>query len=217
MTTIWLTRHAESADPTVFHGAESDVELSDLGKRQAEAAAGWFRALSPTAVISSAMIRARETAIPIAMACRVPHTFEPELHERHLGPLSGSAVAPGADHWTETAARWVTGDTAFAPTGAESLNQIRERVLPVFQRIAQQHADGRVVVIAHGVVCKVLLLSLLPGFGPADWVRVGRVVNLAVSELVYDEHDWTAMRLLHVPEPVEALTVGATIGLKSEG
>lgn len=217
MTTIWLTRHAESADPAVFHGAESDVGLSELGRRQAAAAAGWFRSLSPTAVVSSAMIRARDTAAPIAAACGVPHLVEPALHERRLGPLSGSAVAPGKDHWTETAARWVAGDTAFAPPGAESFDQIRDRVVPALLRVAEQHRGGRVVVVAHGVVCKVLILSLLPGYGPADWARVGRVVNLAVSQLTHDGHTWAAGRLLEVPAPVAALTAGAPTGLKSEG
>lgn len=30
-TRIWLLRHAETALPTVFHGAESDVGLSRRG------------------------------------------------------------------------------------------------------------------------------------------------------------------------------------------
>ena len=30
---VWLARHAETAIPTTFHGAESDVELGEHGKR----------------------------------------------------------------------------------------------------------------------------------------------------------------------------------------
>ena len=50
MTTIWLVRHAETAAPTMFHGAESDVALGEHGKRQTTAAAGWFAELRPTAM-----------------------------------------------------------------------------------------------------------------------------------------------------------------------
>ncbi len=28
-TVLWLARHAETATPTLFHGAESDVELGE--------------------------------------------------------------------------------------------------------------------------------------------------------------------------------------------
>lgn len=34
-TRVWLLRHGESANPTVFHGAESDIDLGERGRRQA--------------------------------------------------------------------------------------------------------------------------------------------------------------------------------------
>ena len=43
-TRVFLLRHAESADPTVFHGYESDVDLSERGVRQAEAIAAASKA-----------------------------------------------------------------------------------------------------------------------------------------------------------------------------
>jgi broad specificity phosphatase PhoE len=211
-TTIWLTRHAESAVPTVFHGAESDVGLSELGRRQADAAAGWFAGLGPTAVVSSGMIRARDTAAPIAVACGVAHHIEPELHERRVGVLSGTDFASNNGLWPQTIARWTAGETGFTTPGAESFDQLRDRLIPAVQRVADTFAGGRVVVVAHGVVCKVLLLTLLPGYGPANWVQVGHAPNLAVSELVYDR-SWAAVRLLDVPPPVAALTAGTPTGV----
>jgi probable phosphoglycerate mutase len=62
-----------------------------------------------------------------------------------------------------------------------------------------------VVVVCHGVVCKVLLLALLPGHAGADWERIGRAKNLSVSELVPAADRWAARRLLFVPPPVETV------------
>lgn len=219
MTTIWLTRHAETAVPTVFHGAESDIGLSDLGRRQARAAADWFRDLRPTAVVSSAMLRARDTAGPIAAACGVPHLVEPDLHERKVGSLSGTGFSMNAGPWPDTIARWAAGETAYTSHGAESFDALRDRLLPAFRRVAAAHPGGRVVVVAHGVVCKVLMLSLLPGWGVADWVRFGRVANLSVSELRLDGGSWAAGDLLRVPPPVAALSAGEPTGTgeKSQG
>jgi probable phosphoglycerate mutase len=214
MTTIWLARHAETATPTVFHGAESDVGLSDLGRRQSAAAAEWFAARGVTAVVSSDMLRARDTAAPVAAACGVPHRIELHLHERRVGALSGTSFSSVGGAWPETIARWEAGDTAYSTTGAESFDELHERLIPALSRVAEQHAGGRVVVVAHGVVCKVLLLCLLPGYGPAAWTRLGRVPNLAVSELTLSgAGTWAATDLLQVPPPVAALSAGAPTGV----
>jgi broad specificity phosphatase PhoE len=219
MTTIWLTRHAETAIPTVFHGAESDVELSELGRRQAAAAAEWFRTFDLTAVVSSNMKRARFTSEPIAALCGVPHHIEPELHERRVGILSGTSFSSEGGPWPDTINRWMAGETSFTTPGAESFDQLRARLVPAIQRIADMFPDGRVLVVAHGVVCKVLLLSLLPGFGPAAWQRIGKVANLAVSQLTRTGQAWSAGELLVLPPPVAGLTSGTPteIGEHSKG
>jgi probable phosphoglycerate mutase len=202
MTILWLARHAETARPTVVHGAESDIELGDHGHRQAEAAAIWFRDLEPTVVISSGMRRAIDTARPIAALCGVEHEIETALHERMVGPFSQKAGEKVDAVWAETVQRWESGETAYAYPGMESFDQIRNRTLPALERIAERHAGGRVAVIAHGVVCKVLLLSVLSGTSPADWTRLGRALNLSVSELHPDGLLWRAAQILEVPPPV---------------
>ncbi|HYH68297.1 MAG TPA: histidine phosphatase family protein [Urbifossiella sp.] len=219
MPTIWLARHAETSVPTVFHGAESDIGLSDLGRRQASAAAGWFAPLGVTAVVSSGMLRARDTAAPIAAACAVPHLIEPDLHERRVGAMSGTSFSSEGGPWPQTIDQWEAGDTAFTTPGAESFEDLRRRLLPAFSRVTAAHHGGRVVVVAHGVVCKVLLLCLLPRYGPQAWKRLGRVPNLAVTEMVGTPGGWAVAGLLQVPPPVAALTAGAPTGVgeKSQG
>ncbi|MBA4188450.1 MAG: fructose-2,6-bisphosphatase [Planctomycetaceae bacterium] len=204
-TIVWLVRHAETAAPTMFHGAESDVDLGEHGKRQATAAAAWFAERKPTAVISSAMIRAHATAAPIAAACGVTHHVEPQLHERKVGPLSRMPRAEADQIWDSTTARWVNGETAYSYPGMESFDELRDRTLPAFNRVVNAHPGGRIVVVCHGVVCKVLLLSILHGRSPADWVRIGKIPNLAVSELSPDGELWRADQLLFVPPPVVAV------------
>ncbi len=200
-TRVLLLRHAESADPTVFHGAESDVGLSERGRIQAETVAPVLAGLAPTRIVSSAMRRALDTAAPIALACGLSVRVEPLLHERRVGALSGTPTAGTDGVWPDTLHRWVAGDTGFAPAGAESFDAIRARVLPVWERLTTQLDGQTFVVIAHGVVIKVLLLSLLREFTVADWHRLGSMRNVAVNELVREVDGWCAVRLnklLHV-------------------
>ncbi len=210
---VWLMRHAETATPAIFHGAESDVGLSELGLRQAIATAEWFRTHAPTAVVSSAMRRAIDTAAPIAVACGVPHMVEPDLHERRVGVLCGTDVAGSSGPWAETVREWSAGNTAYTTEGAESFDELAARVLAAWDRVIAANSGGRVLVVAHGVVCKVLLLSLLEGRDVSHWSGLGRVANVSVTELVPIRGMWRADLLLTVPPPAAALTDGLPTGI----
>jgi len=193
-----LLRHAESANPAVFHGAESDVGLSERGHRQAARMAPVLAAVNPAGVVSSAMRRAVDTATPIARACGRELQLEPELHERRVGALSGSPYQHKEGVWPETLRRWVAGDTDYAPEGAESFEAIRARVTPVWQRLTRAYEGRTLVIVAHGIVCRVLLLTQLPGLGVSDWHRLGPIRNLAVNELIWSDSAWVAVRLNEV-------------------
>jgi broad specificity phosphatase PhoE len=196
-TRVFLLRHAESADPMVFHGAESDVGLSPRGHDQARAVAAHLSGCGTQGIVSSAMRRAIDTAQPIALACGLELRLEPLLHERKVGILSGTPTGDPGGAWPATLKRWLAGQTGYAPPGAESFDDLRARLLPVWQRLTAEWAGRTLIVVAHGVVCRVLLLSLLPGWSLADWRRLGVIPNVGVSELVLDEAalGWRAERL----------------------
>jgi probable phosphoglycerate mutase len=204
-TRIMLLRHAESADPSVFHGSESDIDLSERGVRQAEAIAEELRGFEPAVVVSSAMIRARKTAAAIARICRTPHEVEAELHERRVGVLSGLPF----DHlgiWSETARRWAAGETAYAHEGAESFDEVRNRTMPAWERIVARHAGRRIAIVTHGVVCKVLLASLL---ADVTWATGGSIKNVALSEVSQlSDGTWQLHRLNWRPENFAARGLG---------
>jgi broad specificity phosphatase PhoE len=203
-TRVLLLRHAESADPAIFHGAESDVGLSERGRRQADAVAGVLAAYRPGRLISSAMRRALDTAGPIARACGLAVQVEPYLHERRVGALTGTPTGLNEGVWPDTLRRWLAGDTGYAPDGAESFDVIRARVLPVWERVTANAEGETLVLVAHGVVCRVLLLSILPGHSVADWPRLGPMRNVGINELVREGGAWRAVRLNEVPAAVSA-------------
>lgn len=179
-TRVLLLRHAETATPHLWHGAESDVGLSDRGAAAARDLADWFAAERPVAVVTSTLRRAVDTARPIAERCGVPLRTEFAWHERRVGAMAGTTVSPPHPIWPETVRRWMSGEHDFAPDGSESFAQVRHRVLSLWKRWAEEFAGQTYVAVGHGCAIKVLLLSLDVGLSRWDEFHCP---NLAVHEL----------------------------------
>ena len=79
MARVFLIRHGRPAQ--VWGGSGSDPGLSELGRRQSEEAASHLRAFGALEVVSSPMLRCRETAAPYARWRGVEPAIEPRVSE----------------------------------------------------------------------------------------------------------------------------------------
>lgn len=140
---FYYLRHGETESNRAQVVAGSrDVDLTPLGRSQALAAAAALAHLPITAIYSSPLTRARETAEPIARRLGLPVAIIPGIAERAWGALEGQP---------QTAR--VRGVT---PEGAESAEDFRMRVLT---GMAQIHAEVPLIV-AHSGVFRVLCRTL---------------------------------------------------------
>lgn len=111
-------------------------------------------------------MRAVETAEPIARALDLPIRRDRRLRELDLGRWQGLTREEIAetypDEWAEYRELY---DPTFRRGGGESYAEAQERIVPVVEEIARNHAGARVAVVFHGGVlrtylCYVLGLSL---------------------------------------------------------
>jgi 2,3-bisphosphoglycerate-dependent phosphoglycerate mutase len=205
-TRLLLARHAETAAPDRFHGAESDIGLSDAGARQAELLGEFLKTRKAVAVYSSAMRRAVDTALPIARACGLVPVSIAALHERRIGRLSGLSREDGWAVYAASKTRWIAGDLDHTHEGGESYNDVRRRVVPILQELATRHSGETIVVVAHGVVIRVALTSLLAASHPSEFERFA-IEFASVNDLCFDGKIWTAQKLNHVIAPSPARPV----------
>ena len=210
MSTLLLTRHAE----TVWHaenryaGADSDVDLTAAGVRQAERLAAWVRtrrsgavgadrvagAAGPiAAVVSSPVRRARETAAPAALAAGVPVETVADLREVGFGIAEGRTLAE-LDPEVVAAFR---GGRPFP--GAEPPDPAAERVAAALRDVAARHPDRTVLVVAHSTALRLGLCALL-GLPPARYRQVfPRMANVAIAELALGADGPAGLLSLNVP------------------
>ena len=145
----------------------SDIPLNELGRRQAREAAAMLAAGGWDVVVSSPLLRARETAEIIAgdLGLVLGPSY-PAFVERDYGPLEGTSSS-------ETMARWPHRDYP----GAESLESVVARGLAGLAQVEADFADRNVVIVCHGTIIRYTLAALAGR--PVDGIRNGSISTLA--------------------------------------
>ena len=160
---LLLARHGQSLWNEVrrFQGT-TDVGLSALGRRQAEALGLAVRGLRLAAAYVSPMQRAFETATIALEGMDIPIVPIDELRELSLGEWEGCTVDEISARDGDPYRRWVRAPLDCPPPGGEALTDVCGRVVAAVGRIAAAHPNGDdVLVVAHGGVISVYLCHLL--------------------------------------------------------
>ena len=188
-----LVRHGETAwSLTGQHTGRTDLELTELGRRQAALIGPRLRGRRFALVLTSPLRRARETARLAGFAGAEPTD---DLMEWDYGTdegLTTTQIRARAPGWT----LWRDG-----VPGGETIGQVRRRVERVIARV--RAADGDALVFAHGHVLRVLAARWL-GL-PARDGRIFRLDAATLSVLGY-EHEWPAVDLWNDRSHLAALS-----------
>ncbi|HEX2223413.1 MAG TPA: histidine phosphatase family protein [Thermoanaerobaculia bacterium] len=162
----------------------TDTSLSDQGRHQAAALARRMSSEAFAVLYTSPLLRALETARPVAKAACAELRLEPDLREIHCGDVDGWRVEKVRQLYPELwAANLRQGDESFRWPGGESYRELRERSLGAIRRIAAAHPRERILVVTHaGVISQVV--GCLSGISPARW-ECHRPGNCSLTEV-----DW---------------------------
>jgi probable phosphoglycerate mutase len=157
-TRIIAIRHGETAwnVDTRLQG-HLDIPLNDTGRWQAQRAAQALVDEPITAIYASDLLRAYETAQAVANTQGVDIAKAPGLRERDFGAFQGHTFAEIEATQPELALRWRKRDPEFSPpSGGESLNRFRDRVMTCVDQLAARHPGELIAFVAHGGVMDVL-------------------------------------------------------------
>ena len=165
MTTLLLARHGETDwNRELRIQGSSDIDLNELGLKQAHALAQELEHVELDAIYASDLSRARATAEAVAASHGLEVHLDPRLRERAFGSWEGltredvTALPDGASH------------------DGESDDEVRARVLGAVQSIAAAHPGEQVLVVSHGGALNALWHHALG-------VRIERWANCAVYKL----------------------------------
>ncbi|QDX82811.1 histidine phosphatase family protein [Denitratisoma sp. DHT3] len=192
---LCLTRHGETDwnQQGILQGW-TDVLLNPLGRRQARAMAGSFNHQGFSAVWSSPLMRARETAEIVAPLIRLSFPkFHNGLMERHFGVFQGVPKAELAEFNPVVLQLILKRNPDGYFEGGESMDEFADRVLGALADIGSAHDGQRVLVITHGWVMDVVtrhikglprkaILNMKRKNGESLWIAVHQGIITATHE-----------------------------------
>lgn len=157
-TRIIAVRHGETAwNLAARIQGQLDVGLNDTGRWQARRVGEALAGEQITAVYTSDLGRARQTAQSIAEVTGTPVVPEEGLRERSFGIFEGKTFEEIHETWPDHAHNWRKRVPEWQPPeGGESLIQLRERVTRTLEALAARHPGEQIVVVAHGGVLDAL-------------------------------------------------------------
>jgi broad specificity phosphatase PhoE len=180
VTRLIFVRHAESMANTIgsLDCAVPGPPLSPLGFEQAKQLPDELVAdidgTGVHAVWASTMLRAQQTAEPVAERWGMPLRVHPALHEGHVGDLHGRVDEEAHQALEDLLVRWLLdGDLAHCRLSGETGDSLVDRMRRVLGDVLAPGPDsgtvrpGVAVVVSHGAMLRVALPQLCQGLSPA--------------------------------------------------
>ena len=157
-TRFLLLRHGQTElSVQRRYSGRGNPALTDLGTRQAEAAAQYLAQKGGiAAVVTSPLQRAYDTATAAAKALGLDVSVEEDLIETDFGAWEGLTFGEAAERDPELHRRWLR-DTTVKPPDGESFDSVANRVRRAQRRIIAEHGGDTVLVVSHVTPIKTLL------------------------------------------------------------
>jgi broad specificity phosphatase PhoE/ribonuclease HI len=185
-TTTLLLRHGQTplSAERRFAG-RGDIPLTDIGRRQAAAAAARLAERGGIDVIvTSPLRRTRRTAEAVAETTGAPVVVEDDLVETDFGTWEGLSFAEAGEQDPDHLKAWL-GGADVAPPDGESFAAAGRRVLGALDRLLAAYPEQTLLIVSHVTPIKTMLCRALLA-PPAALFRI----HLDVASL--SEVNWFA-------------------------
>ena len=185
-TTFLLARHGAttySLEKRFSGSGGMDLPLIELGESQGRALAQEIaRRGEATAIVSSPLLRTRQTAALIAEETGLEVTIDDDLAECSFGLWDGHTFAEVREKWPEEMADWLAS-TSVAPPEGESFDACQARVRRAVRRLTERFAGQTIVIVAHVTPIKLMVTDAVGA--PVDSVYRMELPPCSISKVAW--------------------------------
>jgi probable phosphoglycerate mutase len=188
-----------------FQG-QADPPLDDVGTAQARAAAALLAGFGVTAIVSSDLQRAAQTADALSARTGIPVTLDQRLRERSLGHWEGLTRGEVEATFPDEFADWVVG-RELTRRGGETRARVAQRAFALFESLSDQ---GVIVLVTHSATALALTGAVLRL--PHERHALGPLANCHWTELVRQDDGHYRLRAHNVGPPGAVVPRGPVEG-----
>ena len=154
-TKLFLIRHGQSAGNAEGRfGGHGPTPLSELGQKQAQITANALAKEHITAIYSSDLQRAVQTAQPLADLLGLKVSETPAFRERHVGVLEGLTFDESKINHPKDYYALVNRNVHHVITKGESYKHLLKRATGELWEILRDNQGGRIAIYSHtGAIC----------------------------------------------------------------
>lgn len=191
ITRLYLLRHGETVGAEIRrYKGTIDVPLSETGRMQMKNTAHClFTHLrtksasvgSISALYTSDLSRARDSAEIIASQCALSPVVHPALRERHFGVWEGMSFEDIREKYPAEFDAWAGNPLKFSPLDGETTAEVKTRVITAVDDIMSKHRNENIIIVAHGGVNRVVLCHYL---------------GMSLEHIFRIEQDYAAMNII---------------------
>jgi probable phosphoglycerate mutase len=205
MTQVFTIRHGET--PWNAEGrlqGHANIPLAPKGLAQAKALAQSLKDHEFTAIYSSDLDRAFQTAECIALHHNIPIKIDARLREKNLGVFQSLTRPEISQHYPEEFEKYQSNNPDYQVPQGESNRQFYQRCIDCFDEIAIRHMGEKVLVVAHGGVLG-NLFKYTVGI-PLEMPRRFELLNTSLNIFTHKQETWileswgNLSHLQHIPQ-----------------
>lgn len=178
MTKIGLIRHGLTEWNYLGRAQGiSDIPLNEQGIQQAVKIGERLANEEWDIIISSNLLRAKETAKIIGSRMRLPITVDQRIREIDCGEIEGTTEDERVIRWGKA---WREADL-----GMEKFETVAQRGIGFLEDVAIRYEGKSILIVSHGALIGLTLQHLLPEKFPTTHID-----NTSISILQYHEKEW---------------------------
>lgn len=199
VTHVLLIRHGQSeGNAAGVFGGHTATPLSAKGREQAERTAQALSNESFSAIYSSDLPRAVDTASPLAKIVGCELQITDAFRERSVGVMEGLRFEEAAEQHPEQYAALLRRDLDHILLGGESYRQMLDRASRKLDEAMRQYKGGRIAIFTHtGTIC-ILALHLMGALDAPDlkpvWIATA---NCGISRFEIRDDEFVRVTVIN--------------------
>lgn len=187
MVKFLIIRHGYSkSNENGYFTGQTDVPLAESGKLQAEQTARYlYRRFKISAIYSSPLQRAYQTALPLSEYTNLPVFLEEDLKEINGGDWEEKTPEQIFSLYRQDYTLWLNDIGTARCTNGENMYEVQRRALRVLKNIATCNDGKTIAVTTHAGVIRALQCAWL-NLPLSEMKKIPWVENASVSIIEYE-------------------------------